>query len=62
MLQLAYFLRGESVDQRICKFCSLNAVEDEKHVMLDSELYNAISEIVFFVWVGLVCVLRRTNS
>ena len=38
---------GEPVDQRICKHCSLNAVEDEKHFMLDCEQYNAIRNNLF---------------
>lgn len=33
---------GEPVEQRLCRFCALNAVEDERHFLLECELYNQI--------------------
>ena len=33
---------GEPVEDRLCRFCTLNVVEDERHFMLECELYNQI--------------------
>jgi hypothetical protein len=33
---------GEAPEQRLCRFCSLNMIEDELHFILNCELYNNI--------------------
>jgi hypothetical protein len=38
---------GEPVETRLCKFCNLNTVEDEKHFLLSCELYDVIRQNVY---------------
>ena len=38
---------GESPDQRLCVFCDQHAVEDEKHMLINCDLYNHIRADVF---------------
>ena len=38
---------GETPEQRLCRFCNTQSVEDEKHFLLHCGLYNNIREIVF---------------
>ena len=35
------------METRMCKFCSLNTVEDEKHFLLNCELYDVIRQNVY---------------
>jgi hypothetical protein len=38
---------GEPVETRLCKFCNLNTVEDEKHFLLSCKLYDVIRQNVY---------------
>ena len=38
---------GEAPDQRLCRFCQLNSIEDETHFLLDCTCYIHIREQVF---------------
>ena len=38
---------GEPVEQRICRLCTSNLVEDEKHFLLDCSLYNNLRNSIF---------------
>ena len=38
---------GETPEQRLCRFCNMQSVEDEKHFLLHCGLYNNIRENVF---------------
>ena len=35
------------MNERLCKFCQLNTLEDETHFLIDCELYSDLRQLLF---------------
>ena len=49
------------VENRICLFCNLNAIEDEYHVLMECENYNQ-ERMKFFNCVSEISILEQSSD
>ena len=56
-----YTMPKTPVENRVCLFCNLNAIEDEYHVLMECENYNQ-ERMKFFSCVSEISILEQSSD